>query len=127
MKLDLNTVDTTTLKKVPGIASVRARQIIRLRNSLGGFVRVEQLTEIDGFAEELLQWFTVDEGAVRRLDVNTASFADLAHHPYIGAARARAITAYRQKRGPLHSLSELSLLPEFDEASIRRIEPYVLF
>ncbi len=125
VQLDLNTVDTTTLKKVPGIASVRARQIIRLRDRLGGFVSPEQLTEIDNFPEELLAWFKVDTDVLRRLNVNSASFSELARHPYIGADRARAIESYRHKYGKLNSLSELSLLPEFDEVAIRRIEPYI--
>lgn len=125
VQLDLNTVDTTTLKKVPGIASVRARQIIRLRNRLGGFVSPEQLTEIDNFPDELLAWFIVKTDVLRRLNVNTASFSELARHPYIGAVRARAIESHRRKYGKLNSLNELSLLPEFDEEAIRRIEPYI--
>ena len=127
VQLDLNSVDTTTLKKVPGIASVRARQIIRLRDRLGGYVSPEQLTEIEGFPEELQVWFKVSSDVMRRINVNTASYAELAHHPYIGAIRARAIESHRRLHGPLKSLSELSLLPEFDEASCRRIEPYIVY
>lgn len=125
VQLDLNTVDTTMLKKVPGIASVRARQILRYRDRLGGFVSADQLAEISDFPLELQPWFSVKSGVYRKLNINTATVADLSRHPYIGAARARAIVGYRQRRGSIHSLSELSLLPEFDEETIRRIEPYI--
>ena len=125
VQLDLNTVDTTTLKKVPGIASVRARQILRYRDHLGGFYSVEQLAEVNDMPLELQAWFSVKTGVYRKLNINMASVVELARHPYIGATRARAIDTFRRKHGNLTSLSELSLLPEFDEAAIHRIEPYI--
>lgn len=126
VELDLNAVDSTTLKKVPGIASYRARQILRYRDRLGGFVSISQLSEIENFpADELASWFKVESGVLRRLKINRASVSDLGRHPYIGFARARAIEAYRRSNGPIHSLSELRLLPDFSEDVIRRIEPYI--
>lgn len=45
----LNNADTTALRHVPGIGSGYARRIVNYRQRLGGFCRVEQLREIDGF------------------------------------------------------------------------------
>lgn len=125
--LDLNTVDTTTLKKVPGIASYRARQIIRYRDRLGGFASVEQLSEIENLPIELQAWFVIQTGVYRKLKLNIASTGELARHPYVGSARAKAIADYRRVQGRLHSLQDLSLLPDFSADVIRRLEPYVEF
>lgn len=132
--VELNTADSTLLKRIPGIASYRARQILRYRDRLGGFVSVDQLAEIENFpADELRVWFIVDTAAcrpdgmpaIRRLNVNTATVGQLGRHPYIGYARARAIDDYRRLYGTIHSLDELRLLPDFTDDVRRRIEPYV--
>ena len=44
--VELNTADTTILKKVPGIGSTFARRIIKYRELLGGFYDVSQLAEV---------------------------------------------------------------------------------
>ena len=40
IRVELNTADTATLKKIPGIGSYYARRIVDYRNRLGGFVSV---------------------------------------------------------------------------------------
>lgn len=128
VELDLNSVDTTTLKRVPGIASYRARQIIRYRERLGGYVSTAQLAEIEGFpANELEAWFKVEPGPVRRIDLNRASVQEMGRHPYIGFERARAIESYRRNQGRLNSLDDLSLLPAFTPEAMERMRPYVDF
>ncbi len=127
VQLDLNAVDTATLKEVPGIASYRARQIVRYRERLGGFVSTAQLAEIEGFpADELEAWFKVEPSAVRRIDINKASVQEMGRHPYIGFARARAIEAYRRNQGRITSLDDLQLLDGFSADERRRMEGYIL-
>ena len=46
IRVELNTADTATLKKIPGIGSYYARRIVDYRNRLGGFVSVAQLKEM---------------------------------------------------------------------------------
>ncbi len=125
--LDLNAVDTTTLKKVPGIGSYRARQIVRYRDRLGGYVSAEQLSEIEGLPLELQAWFVVESGVFRKINLNTASLGSMARHPYMGAGRAKAVADYRQSQGRLQSLSDLELLSLFPSDVLRRLEPYVEF
>ncbi len=125
VQLNLNTVDTTTLKKVPGIASYRARQIVRYRERLGGFVSTAQLAEIEGFpADELEAWFKV-EGGVRRINVNKASVQEMGRHPYIGFSRAREIESYRRNQGRITSLDDLQLLDGFTAEERKRMREYV--
>ena len=126
--LDLNTVDTATLKKVPGIASYRARQIVRYRDRLGGFVSTAQLHEIEGLpADELEAWFKVEGTRVKRIDLNRATVQEMGRHPYIGFTRARAIENYRRNQGIIHSLDDLQFLDGFSAEERKRMEGYVGF
>ena len=118
------------LKKVPGIGSYFARQIVLYRNRLGGFSQVNQLAEIDDFPVDALPYFqlsTDEMGKIRRLNLNRLTLNELKRHPYINFYMARAIVDYRRLRGPLHSLDELKLLKEFTPEKIKQLEPYVEF
>ena len=130
MHVFLNSADTTDLKKVPGIGSYFARQIVNYRNRLGGFSCIEQLAEIEDFPIESLTFFAVstDElGKIHRLNVNKLSLNELKRHPYINFYMARAIVDFRRLHGDLQSLDQLKLLKDFSEEKVRRLQPYVTF
>lgn len=123
----LNNADTAALRHVPGIGSGYARRIVNYRQRLGGFCRVEQLREIDGFPESALPYFDLGDVNLRKLDINHLTLQQLKAHPYIGFYRAKAITDYRRLHGPLQSLQQLRLLKEFSAADIQRLEPYIQY
>ena len=125
--VDLNLADTTALKQVPGIGSYYARRIASYGKQLGGYVSAEQLLEIEGFPEDALPYFQVAGGNIHKLNVNTLSLSKLRQHPYLNFYQARAICDYRRLKGPLHSLDDLKMLPEFPADVIARLRPYVSF
>lgn len=125
--LDLNAVDTSTLKKIPGIGSVRAARIVRYRNRLGGFTSLSQLSEIPDLPAGLEQWFAPPRLAAGPLYVNKSTARELARHPYLSYTQARAITDHVRLYGPIKNLDELSLLPEFTEEELQRLAPYVSY
>ena len=125
--VDLNLADTTALKQVPGIGSYYARRIASYGKQLGGYVSAEQLLEIEGFPEDALPYFQVSAGNIHKLNVNTLSLSKLRQHPYLNFYQARAICDYRRLKGPLHSLDDLKMLPEFPADVIARLRPYVSF
>ena len=126
-QIALNTSDTSQLKKVPGIGSYYARKIVRYRERLGGFYDVSQLLEIEGFPEDALTYFKVSRNDIHRLNINKLTAAQLRNHPYINYMMAKAILDYRRLKGPVQSLQDLRLLPDFTPETIHRIEPYVEF
>ena len=126
----LNTADTSVLKKIPGIGSYFARQIVAYRNRLGGYSSVSQLAEIDDFPSETLSFFQLsadDASCIRKLNLNKLTLNELKRHPYISFYQARAIVDYRRLHGALHSLDDLKLLNDFSEDKIRQLQPYVEF
>lgn len=122
--ISVNTADTSMLKKVPGIGSYYARKIVALREKYGGFIDIEQLLEIKGMPEESLKYFDKPDGRVRKVNLNSAPFAVLRNHPCIGYRRAKSILDFRRLKGKINSVSELGIMKDFDDESIRRLEPY---
>ena len=84
--------------------------------------------EIKNLPDSVQGWFeTGDSIDIIRIEVNNCSLQQLMGHPYIGFYQARAITDYRRAHGEIGSLSQLSMLPEFSDADIRRLSPYLRF
>ena len=126
--LDLNTVDTLTLRKIPGVGVGYSRSIVSYRQRLGGFVSVAQLKEIDGLPARIEEWFTVDENAeVNRISINKSDFKTLVRHPYLSYEQVKVITTHIRKYGPLHSWKDLQLYKEFTSRDFERLTPYFMF
>lgn len=129
--VELNSADTTILKKVPGIGTTFANRIVKYRNLLGGYYAVSQLREVYGIDDEkyaqLTLWFEADTSHIRKLAVNRLSVEDLARHPYLSYKQARVITRLHERKGNLSGWETLDLLEEFTETDKARLRPYLSF
>lgn len=126
-QVDVNSADTTELKKIPGIGSGIAKAIVGYRKRLGGFHSLEQLAEIKYVTPELFKWFKLEETAVRKLEINKSGLDKLRSHPYINFYQAKVIVEHRRKKGPIKSLSQLALYEEFTEKDLKRLSAYISF
>lgn len=128
--LNLRTADTTELKMIRGIGSYRAKQIVRYREALGGFVRVEQLLEVEGMEnvpDSVLKHFVLDTADVKQLNINSIGVRQLSKHPYLSFEEAKAIYEFRRKKIRLDSLGQLNELECVSDEAIKRIAPYLNF
>lgn len=125
--VDANLADTTELMRIPQIGNYRANRIVAYRESLGGFVKVEQVMESCEMPDEVFEWFCVSDVPLRRLNVNKLTLRQLMRHPYITFYQARAIVEYRKRHGDLKNLNQLLFLKEFAEEDITRLSPYLEF
>lgn len=129
--VELNSADTTILKKVPGIGSTFARRIVKYRELLGGFYSVSQLREVYGIDEErynaMKSWFSANVSLIRHLRVDEMSIKELSKHPYINYKQARVIERLRKQKGKLSGWENLELLEEFTETDKERLTPYLSF
>ena len=125
--IDINTADTSQLKKIPGIASKRAARIVAYRRSLGGFVNVEQAMEAIELPDSVMKYMTVSALPVQKINVNKLSVQQMMKHPYLNFYQAKAINEYRQNKGDLHTFEELSRLEGFRQTDIERLRPYIIF
>ncbi|WP_321479003.1 helix-hairpin-helix domain-containing protein [uncultured Bacteroides sp.] len=125
--IDLNASDTTELKKIPGVGSVIARMIVRYRKRLGGYYKIEQLSEINLRVDKIKSWFHIKKGQTNQININKASIRRLMAHPYINFYQAKVIVEHRRINGPLNNLDELSFYSEFTKKDIERLSHYACF
>jgi competence ComEA-like helix-hairpin-helix protein len=129
--IEINAADTTELQKVRGIGRYLAGNIVYLRNTLGGFVSVEQLREVRGMRpenyEQIAQKFTIDLSKVQKIRVNTASTDKLSKHPYINFYQAKAIYELRRSKIKLQNINDLHGEKDFTDEWFEKIAPYLSF
>lgn len=125
--VDVGVVDTTELKKIPGIGSGIAKAIVAYRNRLGGFYTLEQLQEVSHVTPEMMKWFDLKEPPIRKIPINKVGLDRLRAHPYLNFYQAKVIVEHRKKRGEIKSLSQLSLYEEFTEKDLERLAVYFSF
>jgi len=66
-----------------------------------------------------------DPGIELRLDLNSATQADLETLPGVGASRAARIDAQRSAHGPFRSIDDLRQVPGFGEKLVTALRPFV--
>jgi len=129
LAIQLNSADTTELKKIRGIGSVYSKRIIKYRDLLGGFYYIEQLNEVYGLKPELVEsiskYFVVDVSTIRKINVNTAKADELRKHPYIKWNVANSIVNYREKHGQYQSLEDIMKSNLVNDELYAKIAPYL--
>ena len=82
VKLDLNSCDTDALVTVPQFGSKRAAKLVEYREKLGGFHSLSQLQEVYVLQNidtvKLKDYFYIDKRELRKLNINTATYAGYA-------------------------------------------------
>ena len=127
--VELNTVDSINLIKVPGIGGYRAKKILELRNKLGGFTDYDQLKMIYGFNDSLIEtlkpYININPYIIKKININEANIKELARHPYIGYNLSISIYNYRQNHGDYNSLEDLKKLKLINDSIYNKILPYI--
>lgn len=128
IRIDVNTADSATLCKVPGIGKTISSIIIRRRERLGGFHSKEQLFECKYFDEAFLKWLYIDSLAeMRKIEINKATYGELIAHPYISKEQTKALMNYRRLYGRIEDADILRHTDIFKEEELEKLLPYMSF
>jgi len=129
--VELNAADSAELETIRGIGPAFASRIIRYRDRLGGFYRKEQLRDVYGIDslkyEELKDQVEANPSAIRKINVNRASFEEIKKHPYLSFKQMNAIIQYRKQHGEYRSIADLKKIAIMNDEILRKIEPYIIF
>ena len=117
--LEINTADSLALIEVSGIGAYTAKNILKYREMLGGFVSVNQLSEVYGIKpqqlEQIIPYLNVDASKIQKLNINTATFKELLRHPYLKYEIVKSITNFRENTRLFKSVGEIQYLEGMDE------------
>ncbi len=129
--IELNGADSATLRSVAGIGPKTVGTIMRYRERLGGFVRVEQLAEVPGVTEsnyeKILKQIYCDSCKIRKIDINFADPKTMGRHPYIPPRMLRKILKARQLKGGWSTAEELIEEKIMTREEAARLAPYLQF
>ena len=127
--VDINSASSAQLQTLPGIGPVTARKILQFRIDNGGFQTPDQLLDVSGIGPATLEnirpllsandppLLTAPTDATfdfevpspsKKLNINTASAAELESLNGIGPAKAAAILAYRAINGNFETVNQLT-------------------
>ncbi|MBO7276477.1 MAG: helix-hairpin-helix domain-containing protein [Bacteroidales bacterium] len=128
--LDLNTSDTLDLQEVKGVGKVRARNIYKYGQKLGGYISVEQLREVYSIDEETFQkiksHFYASKIEIRKININSDDVKYLANHPYIDFALAKAFIRFRKKYNQdFTKIEDIKKIHLMDEETYNKLYPYL--
>lgn len=131
---ELNTIDSATLVRIPGIGAKTAAMIIRYREQLGGFYSPRQLEEKltwDSASQQMDEWcekwMKADSRLIKKIHVNSAEFKQLLKHPYLSYEQVKAMANYRDKHKKIEGFEAFEMMEEFTEEDIERLKPYLAF
>lgn len=125
-KIDVNTADTTALKRIPGIGSYFARRIIEIRSQRGAFASPNDLLSIRNFPETALDYITASQD-FPRIHINKATVEELHAHPLINLTQARDIIRLRSNAGAIHSAKDMSFIKSISPQHLKRLADYIDF
>jgi DNA uptake protein ComE-like DNA-binding protein len=129
--IDINSCDSASLVTLPGIGPVLSARIIKYRHLLGGFVSVNQLTEVYGLPVETFDLIKgkvyADSSTVLRISINSAGYKELSRLPYFEKYEVTAILKYRELEGRIKGISDLveNKLITIEKAA--KVRPYLNF
>ncbi len=130
-RIDINTSDSVALLKLPGIGPVLSSRIIRYRRLLGGFARIEQLKEVYGLPVETYETIRgrvfADSTVITRININSAVYKELIHIPYFEKYEVSAILKYRELKGRIRGISDLTENKLITIEKAYKVGPYLKY
>ena len=129
--VNVNTSTIEELQTVNGIGPFFAKQIVRYRGQLGGFLSLTQVAETPGIPDSSFQTFrdqlTVTSDEPRLIRINQLNQQELSKHPYISRKQAEVIVLNRRNHGAFKSREDLLATIVLDTMTVDRLMPYLDF
>lgn len=109
---DINQATQEDLIKINGIGEAISKRILKFKESLGGFVSMEQMKDVWGLSPEVIEQLNTNfkVGALpnfKKVDINNASVKELTQFPYFKYNLAREIVIYRSMNGDIKNAADL--------------------
>ena len=127
--LEINAASKEDLIELNGVGEFYAKQILKYKNELGGFVLMEQLLEVWKMRletyEKLLPQLSIDTNKIKKINVNTCSLEDLRSHPYLDYYQANSIIKMRMQKDGYKELQEILESKLINEEEFQRLLPYL--
>jgi competence protein ComEA len=129
--IDINNCDSASLVSLPGIGPVLSVRIIKYRHLLGGYASVDQLKEVYGLPAETFELIKgriyADSSTIIKININSAGYKEIIHLPYFEKYEVTAILKYRELKGKVTALADLTANKIITAEKAFKVRPYLKF
>lgn len=127
--VNVNTANQEELESIPGVGSFYAKNIIKYRDRLGGFVKKEQLLEVwkmdlDKY-NAIEEFIFINPKDIREIHLNNTTTEELKQHPYFNWNIANSIVKMKTQKTAFKSIDEIKESVLIDEEFFEKIKPYL--
>lgn len=126
-RVEINSASVEEFQKLKGIGEVLSKRIIKFKNSIGGFYSIEQLLDVYGVKQEVLdnnsEHLTINNSKLKRISVNKTEFKEMLKHPYLDYNAVKCIFGFRNKSDSVSVQEAITCVAD----SIKyKLEPYLI-
>jgi len=130
--IDINNATAENLIKVYGIGAALSSRILKQKESLGGFVSMEQMKDVWGLSPEVVdqlqKHFNVGTTPnLLKININKASVKELSQFPYFRYPISKEIVTWRSMNGNIRNSEDLAKIRNFPVEKIDIIAVYLEF
>ncbi|WP_317164709.1 ComEA family DNA-binding protein [Flavobacterium hydrocarbonoxydans] len=130
--LDINQATQEDLMKIYGIGEGISIRILKQKESLGGFVSMEQMNDVWGLSPEVISELNshFKVGSIpkfKKIAINDVSLKELSQFPYFRYPLAKQIVIYRSMNGKITNIEDLSKIKGFPVEKAKIISLYLEF
>lgn len=123
--IDINKATQEDLIKIYGVGEAISLRILKFKESLGGFVSMEQMQDVWGLSPEVIgnlntQFKVSVIPNVKKISINNASIKELSLFPYFKYPISKNIVTYRSMNGDFKNIEDLTKIKglSIDKAKI---------
>ena len=128
-RVDLNTADSISLERIPGLGPFYVKEIMKLRDKLGGIRDYAQLMMIYKMRDETIDRVAdhtfIDSISFSYIYINQVSLDRLGRHPYITWRQAKILINYRFQHGQFENLSDIKKCEVITDSTYHNLLPYI--
>ena len=128
---DINHATAEDLIKIYGIGPALSERILKQKNLLGGFVNMEQMSDVWGLSPEVVEnlnksfkVFSIPE--IKKVNINKATIKELGQFPYFRYPLSKDIVTYRSMNGDIKN-ADLVKIKGFPVEKVSIIAVYLEF
>jgi DNA uptake protein ComE-like DNA-binding protein len=111
--IDINQATQEDLMKIYGVGEAISVRILKFKESLGGFVSMEQMNDICGLSPEVIENLNTHFKVfalpkLKKIDINNASIKELSDFPYFKYPISKNIVTFRSMNGDIKNSNDLT-------------------
>jgi DNA uptake protein ComE-like DNA-binding protein/competence protein ComGC len=129
IKMEINSADSAALVQKLLLPPWLALRILKYRTLLGGFYSRTQLREVYGMKTatyDAIQTFVrIDTSKIKKTDLNTTTFKQLLHHPYISYETTKKLINARERAHGFIDFRQVKEMTGLPDSLLNKIRHYL--